>query len=126
MIEKEFTSRDCSDPQSPIINIFDGIPGDLAEERFDTLLHLGAVRIERIVSAGQVTPEGEWYDQGWDEWILLLAGRATLALEGDHEPRLLTVGDCTLIPAHQRHRVEWTSPDEKTVWLAVHIGESRQ
>ena len=126
MIEKEFTSRECRRSQSVISNLFEGIPADLAEERFDMLLHLCAVRIERIVSAGQVTPEGEWYDQGWDEWILLLAGCATLILEGDHEPHLLTVGDCTLIPAHQRHRVEWTSLDEKTIWLAVHIGESRQ
>lgn len=126
MIEKEFTSRECRRSQSVVSNLFEGIPAGLAEERFDTLLFLRAVRIERIVSAGHVTPEGEWYDQGWDEWILLLAGCATLILEGDHEPHLLTVGDCMLIPAHQRHRVEWTSPDEKTVWLAVHIGESRQ
>jgi cupin 2 domain-containing protein len=28
-------------------------------------------------------------------------------------------GDFVKIPAHQKHRVDWTTPDELTVWLAV-------
>jgi cupin 2 domain-containing protein len=29
-------------------------------------------------------------------------------------------GDHVHIPAHRRHRVEWTDPAQPTVWLAVH------
>lgn len=123
MIEKDFTSREYGLPEAVVTNVFATLPSLSAEECFDTLLHLDGVRIERIVSSGQATPEGEWYDQGWDEWILLLAGSAALIVEGKSEPQRLTVGDCLLIPAYQRHRVAWTAPDERTVWLAVHIGE---
>ena len=28
-------------------------------------------------------------------------------------------GDWIKIPTHQKHSIEWTSPDEPTVWLAV-------
>jgi cupin 2 domain-containing protein len=30
-------------------------------------------------------------------------------------------GDHVNIPARRKHRVEWTTPDEPTVWLAVHF-----
>jgi cupin 2 domain-containing protein len=92
--------------------------GAEAAERFEELLTRPGVRIERIVSSGQSTPPGEWMDQSWDEWVLLVAGRAGLTLEGD--PRLtLAAGDHLLIPAHRRHRVDWT--ETPTVWLAVHF-----
>ena len=102
-------------------NIFDNLPAALPGENFDTLLNIGNVRIERIVSNGQATPDGEWYDQGWDEWVLLLEGSAGLLLEGEEEPRHLASGDYLMIPAHQRHRVAWTEPQDKTVWLSVHL-----
>jgi cupin 2 domain-containing protein len=89
-----------------------------ALERFEDLLNRPGVRIERIVSSGQSTPPGEWMDQAWDEWVLLVAGRAGLTLEGD-EPLTLQPGDHLLIPAHRRHRVDWT--ETPTVWLAVHF-----
>ncbi|MBT1070189.1 cupin domain-containing protein [Pelotalea chapellei] len=126
MIEKKFTSREYVCSIAGITNIFANLPCLVAEERFDTLLDAGSVRIERIVSTGQVTPADTWYDQNWDEWILVLSGSAVLMLEGNPEPHRLTAGDCLLLPAHQRHRVEWTAPDERTVWLAVHIGEQQQ
>jgi cupin 2 domain-containing protein len=103
-----------------IANIFSGLPQMLQEERFDTLAGSDAVRIERIVSQGQATPEGEWYDQERDEWVLLLAGSADLLFEGEATLRHLAAGDYLLIPAHCRHRVAWTDPERQTVWLGVH------
>ncbi|KAB0668829.1 cupin domain-containing protein [Oryzomonas sagensis] len=103
-------------------NMFSQIPPDLPAELFETLAHRGTVRIERILSHGQATPEGEWYDQDRDEWVLLLAGSAGLLFDGEPELRRLTAGDYLMIPARRRHRVAWTAPNETTIWLAVHIG----
>lgn len=89
-----------------------------AAERFEDLLIRPGVRIERIVSSGQSTPPGEWMDQAWDEWVMLASGRAELTLEGDG-PLTLSPGDHLLIPAHRRHRVDFT--ETPTVWLAVHL-----
>jgi cupin 2 domain-containing protein len=91
-----------------------------AAERFEDLLTRPGVRIERIFSSGQSTPNGEWMDQAWDEWVLLVAGRAGLTLEGD-PPLTFQPGDHLLIPAHRRHRVDWT--ETPTVWLALHFDE---
>lgn len=90
-------------------------------EYFETLVSAPDVRIERIISHGQATPAGEWYDQDRDEWVLLLKGSAALLFEGESESRALSVGDYLLIPAHVRHRVEWTAPGKTTIWLAVHM-----
>ncbi|HEY4745105.1 MAG TPA: cupin domain-containing protein [Desulfuromonadaceae bacterium] len=103
------------------MNMFANLPDALPDEVFETIAEAGRVRIERIVSHGQATPAEEWYDQGWDEWVLLLAGGAGVLLEGEDEPRPLGPGDYLMIPAHCRHRVAWTAPTERTVWLAVHI-----
>ena len=65
-----------------------------AAELFDVLVADGNVRIERIVSTGQATPEGEWYDQAQDEFVLLVAGAARLRIAGESEDRVLTAGDC--------------------------------
>ncbi|MDD5285692.1 MAG: cupin domain-containing protein [Desulfuromonadaceae bacterium] len=106
-------------------NLFDGIPATLPEEIFQTLAERGNIRIERIVSEGHTTPEGEWYDQSWDEWVILLTGSAGLLFDGEPLPRTMNGGDYVMIPSGCRHRVEWTDPDLKTVWLAVHFGESK-
>lgn len=103
-------------------NLFRDIPEALPEELFQTLAESGAVRIERIVSEGQATPQGEWYDQELDEWVLLISGGATLQFEGDADALVLKPGDHILIPAGCRHRVERTDNREKTIWLAVHFG----
>jgi cupin 2 domain-containing protein len=94
---------------------------DPDEELFETLLQRPGVRVERIVSNGQATPPGEWYDQSWDEWVLLLAGSAELQFEAEPEWHQLKPGDTLMIPAHCRHRVEATSPYEPTIWLALHF-----
>lgn len=106
-------------------NILADLPAALKGEVFDTIIDSAAVRIERIVSNGQTTPEGEWYDQSRDEWVLVLAGSAELLFEDGQKARRLTAGDHTLIPAGCRHRVTWTDPAEKTVWLAVHYPSER-
>jgi cupin 2 domain-containing protein len=95
------------------------IPDRLEAERFDQLLKVANIRIERIVSTGQTTPPGEWFDQAWDEWVLLISGAAEIILAEEDVPRLLKPGDYLFIPAHVRHRVTWTNPDPPTIWLAI-------
>ena len=99
-------------------NIFDDVPPHLPEELFQTLLSKGSVRIERIVSHGHGSPEGFWYDQDQDEWVMVVQGAARLQFEDglmDLKP-----GDFVNIPAHKRHRVQWTDPSVQTVWVAVY------
>jgi cupin 2 domain-containing protein len=106
-----------------VTNIFADVPRDRREELIEALVSAPGLRIERIVSAGQASPPGFWYDQDWAEWVLVLAGSAGLEFEGEAAPRRLRPGDCVLIAAHARHRVAWTDPDQPTVWLAVHFEE---
>ncbi len=98
---------------------FDGANG----EHFMDILSVPGVRIERVVSTGQATPEGEWLAQDWLEWVVLLSGAAALRVEGEPEARVLKPGDWTALPAQTRHRVEWSDARTPTVWLAVHVGE---
>ena len=93
---------------------------DRSEEVVTEILAWPGVRIERIVSTGQASAPGFWYDQPWDEWVTVLAGAARLRFESESEDRNLGPGDHVFIPAHARHRVEWTSADPPTIWLAVH------
>lgn len=103
-------------------NLFDGVPpAPQPAELFDTLCARAGVRIERIVSTGQSSPPGFWYDQPGDEWVVLLSGSATLRFEDEAEGRALRPGDWMLIRAHQRHRVERTDSTGASVWLAVHL-----
>ncbi len=103
-------------------NLFAGLPtAPQSDETTDVLARAPHGRVERIVSTGQASPPGFWYDQPWDEWVVLLSGSAGLHLHGEPAPRRLGPGDHLTIPARLRHRVEWTSPDEATVWLAVHL-----
>jgi cupin 2 domain-containing protein len=97
-----------------------GVPTRADQEETAVLAALPGVRIERIVSTGQASPAGFWYDQDWAEWVILLAGSAGLLIEGEGAPRILAPGDYLEIPPHVRHRVEWTDADRPTVWLAVH------
>jgi cupin 2 domain-containing protein len=91
-----------------------------AAEVFEPLLHGNGIRLERILSTGQATPPGEWLVQSWEEWVVLIAGEARLLIEGEAVPRELRPDDWINIPAGVRHRVEWTSRDAPTVWLALH------
>jgi cupin 2 domain-containing protein len=101
-------------------NLLASLPESAETEQFVELLRRPGLRIERIVSTGQTSPPGFWYDQDWSEWVLLLAGAAELLLEGEAQPRRLEAGSFIDIPAHRRHRVEWTSTSPAAVWLAIH------
>lgn len=101
-------------------NIFSKIPSDLTEEAFEEIIRNKSFTLERIISKGHATPEGEWYDQDKNEWVMLLKGRAGLLIEGEKEIKTLQPGDYMYLPVHVRHRVEWTDPEEETIWLALH------
>jgi len=101
-------------------NIFSEIPDSPIDEIFEILLKNDHFRLERIVSSGQATPPGEWCDQDMNEWVILLSGSAGLLFEGEEEVTLMHPGEYVHIPAHKRHRIEWTDPERKTVWLALH------
>lgn len=104
-------------------NLSDGLaPGIEANETFDALLEQKDLRIERIVSTGQITKEGEWYDSEEAEFVLLVAGTARLRIEGEDEDRRLGEGDYIFLPPHCRHRVTFTRAAPPTIWLAVHFG----
>ena len=99
------------------MNLLSNLPQNLPEELTTVLQQAHGVRIERIVSTGHKSPEGFWYDQPENELIVVLTGAARLQFK-DRVVEMLP-GDSINISAHQKHRVEWTSPDEPTVWLAV-------
>lgn len=100
------------------MNLFENIPENAPEELFTELLKAENVRIERIVSFGQASSDGFWYDQEDNEWVLLLEGSAVLGFE-DGSSVDLRAGDYWNIPAGRRHRVVKTDPEVRTVWLAV-------
>jgi cupin 2 domain-containing protein len=102
------------------MNLLSNLPQNLTEELTTVLQEAHGVRIERIVSTGHKSPEGFWYDQPEHEWVMVLQGAARLQFE-DRVVEM-KVGDWISIRAHQKHRVDWTSPDEPTVWLAVFYG----
>jgi cupin 2 domain-containing protein len=104
-----------------ITNIFCDLPDGISDELVETLAECGPVRIERIVSCGQASPPGFWYDQEQHEWVIVLKGAARLRFED--QTIEMKPGDFVNVPAHKKHRVDWTSPDELTIWLAVHYGD---
>jgi len=109
-------------------NIFADIPapGGRENEDIKELLARQGLKIERIVSHGHASPPGFWFDQIQAEWVIVLAGRAKLRFEDEAEARMLIPGNYVFIPARKRHRVEWTSETEPTVWLAVNFGADRR
>lgn len=100
-------------------NIFDAIPHAVQEELLEQIITSKSIRIERIISSGQHSPKGDWYDQDEHEWVIILQGSARLLFDGDEDAVFLKQGDYVNIPAHIKHRVEWTSDEPKTVWLAI-------
>lgn len=100
------------------MNLFKDLPIDVSEETFEDLLCHENLRIERIVSHGQTSPEHGWYDQKESEWVLVLKGAGELTFENGSVKRL-EAGDHLNIPAHTKHKVSWTDPDQETIWLAV-------
>ncbi len=119
-------SKPVGEPTAPLSrvhpdgNLLAEFPVQLEQELCAPLLARPGLRIERIVSLGHASPDGFWYDQAGEEWVLLVAGAARLRFEG--APAMeLGPGDHLLIPSHARHRVEWTDPGQPTVWLALHL-----
>ncbi|GAW96873.1 MULTISPECIES: cupin domain-containing protein [Colwellia] len=99
-------------------NIFSNIPAELANEIFEDILITDKLRIERIVSKGQTSPDTGWYDQSENEWLIVLSGYGVIEyINGDQVT--LKQGDYLNIKAHEQHRVIATSSDEATVWLAI-------
>ncbi len=98
-------------------NIFADLPQNLPKEVVQTLLQAGDTRIERIVSHGHASAPDFWYDQPQAEWVIVLQGAAKLQFEDGMVE--MKPGDFINIPAFKKHRVEWTTPDEPTVWLGV-------
>ena len=97
-----------------------------AADEFVEILASGQnVWVERIVSNGHCSEEGFWYDSDQTEWVTVLSGAAELRFKGQDQHVHLRTGDHITIAPHEQHRVEWTTPDEPTVWLAVHFSTSR-
>src|SRR3954466_590152 len=103
------------------LNLFDDSPQHLLKEVVQTLSMLPTC-IERIISHGHASPADFWYDQPQHEWVIVLKGAARLQFEDGMVE--MKVGDFVNIPAHKRHRVEWTTPVEPTVWLGVRYGNA--
>lgn len=101
-------------------NVFADIPENLKDEQVQTLLQTPDFHVERIVSQGHCSPEGFWYDQDENEWVIVLKGSAALLFADQDGIFVLNPGDYLHINRHRRHRVEWTDPQQETVWLAVH------
>ncbi|MBL4712710.1 MAG: cupin domain-containing protein [Gammaproteobacteria bacterium] len=101
-------------------NVFASIPEDLDHEFFELLLHNDKVKIERIVSMGHTSPDSGWHDQEGDEWVLVLQGAAIICFENNGDV-CLGAGDHITITAHTKHRVKWTDPEIKTIWLTMHF-----
>ena len=115
-----------ADPDNDVVktgNLLADIPASLPAELTALIFRKRDLRIERIVSHGHASPPGFWYDQEQQEWVLVLQGAARLRFDGEVKPMEMKPGDFIHIPAHKRHRVEWTIPDEPTIWLAVFVTE---
>ena len=101
------------------MNLFQ-LPNTLnKEELFETILKNQNLTVERIISTGQTSPAGFYYDQPQDEWVLVLQGEAILSFE-DNKAIKLIAGDFFLLSAHQKHRVDYTSSEPPCIWLAIH------
>lgn len=106
-----------------IENLFTNLPNDTSQEHFQPLVNAGPVNISRIVSYAKSSPSQEWYDQDEAEWVMVLKGYGVLIFE-DFRIVTLNAGDCLTIPAHSKHRVVKTDPDQATIWLSVFYQES--
>ncbi len=101
-------------------NIYSKIPNSKRKEIFQALSQNKSVKIERIISCGQATKKDKWLKTRHAEWVILLKGAARLRFRKNNRLFNLKPGDYILISANSPHRVEWTHPRVKTIWLAVH------
>jgi cupin 2 domain-containing protein len=107
-------------------NIFSDIPEALPDELIENILSAKEAIVKRIVSRGQASASNFWHDQAGSEWVLLLKGSAAILFNDIENPVILHPGDYIYIPAHLKHRVEWTDPDKDTIWLTVHYLDINQ
>nr|VFJ55101.1 MAG: cupin 2 domain-containing protein [Candidatus Kentron sp. FW] len=114
-----FCGRTIRVGEKIVKNIFEGIPDTQEQEIFQRLVNTEHTKIERIISRGQKSPESGWYDQEENEWVIVLKGEAKLSFHDKTSVHLRT-GDFIDIPSHKKHRVDWTTRDTETIWLAVH------
>ena len=84
-------------------------------EEMHELLSQRNLVVEQILSAASSEPAA--YLQEQDEWVVVLAGGASMTVGG--EPVELGPGDWLLLPAGVQHTVERT--EQGTSWLAVHL-----
>lgn len=101
-------------------NFFSDIPLPVDDEVFDTILAENGFEIKRIISKGQKSPTEFWYDQEENEWVMVLKGAAKLKFKDQQSIVEMMPGTYIHIPAHCKHRVEWTDPDVETIWLAIY------
>jgi len=101
------------------MNLFENIPKELSEEIFEDIISSKNLQIQRIISKGHTSPKSGWYNQEENEWVIVLKGEAIISFINRDDVRLKE-GDYLNIPAHTKHKVSWTTPDEETIWLAVH------
>lgn len=102
-------------------NLFSNVPHQIHDEVFDTILAADHFEIKRIISKGQRSPANFWYDQKKSEWVVVLKGAARLEFKDDKRIVEMIPGAYIHIPAHCKHRVEWTDPDVETIWLAIYF-----
>lgn len=77
------------------------------------------VRVERVTSRGQASASGVYCPQSDNEWLIMVKGQTTLEIGTDTVN--LIAGDYVFIPSNTRNRVQSTSPNEDTVWVAVYF-----
>ena len=120
MERKKISAGDKNMQRLKCGNIYSKIPSVKDKEIFQKLLVNKKLKIERIISQGQVTEKGKWLKEARDEWVIVLKGAGKLRFRNDSRLIKLKAGDYVLIPANTSHRVEWTALREKTIWLAVY------
>ncbi len=99
-------------------NLYDFSDKQIGKEYIETLFEKQNIRIEKILSDTESSPEGFWYDQFEDEIVFLLKG-TTIIEYSDGTLTQLQEGEHLYIPARKKHRVAKTS--KNCVWLAVFI-----
>jgi cupin 2 domain-containing protein len=104
-------------------NIFKTNPEKPNEEIFEIILNNKNLKLERIITNGQTTPPGEWYNQENDEWVVLIQGSALILFENE-KFIILNKGDHILIPKNCKHRVQWVDSNQECIWLALHFKEN--
>jgi len=100
-------------------NIFANIASSVNGEVFEDIISKENIQIQRIISSPNSGDTSKWYDQDTDEWVIVLQGSAIITFENKDKTHL-NAGDYLNIPAHTKHQVSWTTPDEKTIWIAIH------